>query len=63
MEYNISADDINRIFGLVEQQSRRIKMSDLIKMLKESGISVSNIVLFLKNLSIEDQIITRIISG
>jgi DNA helicase HerA-like ATPase len=62
-EYNISSEDIERIFGTIEQQGRRIKMAELIKMLKESGISVSNIVLFLKNLSIEDEKITRIISG
>lgn len=61
-EYNISVDDVNKIFDAIEAQQRRIKMSELIKMLKDSGISVSNIVLFLKNLSMEDQLITRIIS-
>jgi len=51
------------LFGYIEQNERKITMGELIKRLREANLSMDNTVLFLKNLSMDDQIITRIISG
>ncbi len=60
VEYNLTFEDIEKIFADIEQNGRRIKIDALVAMMKEGGISVSNIVLFLKNMGMEDQIISRI---
>jgi hypothetical protein len=63
IEYNIGQDGINEIFALMDSQSRKIRLLDFIKILRRSNISVSNTVTFLKSLSIDDQLITRIITS
>ncbi|HUY70208.1 MAG TPA: ATP-binding protein [Candidatus Baltobacteraceae bacterium] len=63
IEYNMSSDGIDEIFSMMNSQSRNMKMLDLVKELKKSGISIANIVAFLKSLSIDDPLITRIISS
>lgn len=63
IEYNVDGATIADIFTLMDQNNRSIRLLDFIKILKGSGISVSNMVTFLKGLSIDDQLITRIISN
>ena len=62
VEYNIALEDIERVFAEIEQNNRRIRIDTLVHHLKEAGISVSNTVLFLKNMGMEDEIITRIMA-
>jgi hypothetical protein len=61
IEYNITLQDIEKIFKEVEDNHRTIKIDVLVRLLKEGGISVGNTVLFLKNMGMEDQIIARIV--
>lgn len=63
IEYNVSGENITEIFGVMETQNRSIKLLDFLRMLKKSGTTVSNTVTFLKGLSIDDQLITRIIAS
>jgi DNA helicase HerA-like ATPase len=63
IEYNVGNDNISEIFAAMDLQNRSIMLLDFIRMLKKSGITVANTVTFLKSLSIEDQLITRIISS
>jgi hypothetical protein len=62
VEYNLTYEDIERVFAEIEQNSRKIRIDRFVQMLKEGSISVSNIVLFLKNMGMEDQMITRIVA-
>jgi hypothetical protein len=62
IEYNIGAENIAEIFSMMDNQNRSIRLLDFIRILKRSGISISNTVTFLKSLSIDDQLITRIIA-
>ena len=47
----------------MDSQQRGMKMLELIKNLNGMNVSVSNIVSFLKSMSIEDTLITRILSS
>ena len=47
----------------MDANARSMKLLDLIRMLRKSGITIGNTVTFLKSLSIDDQLITRIISS
>jgi DNA helicase HerA-like ATPase len=60
VEYNLTFEEIESIFADIEQNGRKITIESLVHLLKEGGISAGNIVLFLKNMGMEDQIITRI---
>ncbi len=62
VEYNLTYEDIDKVFAEIEQNSRKIKVDRFVQMLKEGSISVGNIVLFLKNMGMEDQMITRIVA-
>lgn len=62
IEYNIDGATIAEIFKTMDEGNRSLKLLDFIRIMKRSGISVSNTVTFLKGLSIDDQLITRIIS-
>ena len=62
IEYNIGSEDIDSIFSTLDQNERAIKMLDLINLFKEKNITSVNIIAFLKSLSIEDEITSRIIS-
>lgn len=63
IEYNVSLESIAEVFTIMDNQNRSIKLLEFLRMLKRSGISVSNTVTFLKSLSIDDQLITRIIAS
>ncbi len=63
LEYNIGSSSIAEIFDYMDKNGRAIKLLEFVRMLKGSGIGISNTVSFLKSLSIDDQLITRIISG
>jgi DNA helicase HerA-like ATPase len=63
IEYNVGNENINDIFKEMDATNRSMMLLEFIRMLKRSGITVSNTVTFLKSLSIEDQLITRIISS
>jgi hypothetical protein len=63
IEYNMGQESIDEIFSMMESHNRTIKLLEFIRILKKNGINVSNTVTFLKNLSIDDQLITRIISS
>ncbi len=62
IEYNIGSNEINAIFKILDYNQRSIKMLELIKLFKENNIAVENILSFLKSLSMDDAIITRILS-
>ena len=62
IEYNVPGDAITSIFGVMDSQARSIKMLDFVRQLKSGGVQTNDIVAFLKSLSIEDMLITRIIS-
>ena len=63
IEYNVPGDAITSIFGVMDSQARSIKMLDFVRQLKSGGVQTNDIVAFLKSLSIEDMLITRIISA
>jgi DNA helicase HerA-like ATPase len=63
IEYNVGTDNIIEMFKTMDANGRTVKLLDLIRMLRHSGITIGNTVTFLKSLSIDDQLITRIISS
>ncbi len=63
IEYNISMEGINEIFETMDAQHRTLKLLEFVRILEKNSIGMPNVVTFLKSLSIEDQLITRIISG
>ncbi|MEM0201626.1 MAG: ATP-binding protein [Candidatus Micrarchaeaceae archaeon] len=63
IEYNISTEAINSIFKVLNDQNRSSKILDFIRLLMSNGITTEDVVQFLKNLSIEDLLITRIMSS
>jgi type IV secretory pathway VirB4 component len=63
IEYNVPGDAITSIFSTVDSQGRSIKMLDFVRLLISGGAQTNDIVGFLKSLSIEDMLITRIISA
>ena len=62
IEYNLSGESIEKVFSEMDEQSRNVKMLDFINILSQNGVEASDIVLLLKGMSIEDSIITRIIT-
>ena len=63
IEYNISGQSIDSIFAKMDGEGRSIKMLEFVASLKEAEVTIANIVSFMKSLSIEDVLITRIISN
>ncbi|MDE1871082.1 MAG: ATP-binding protein [Candidatus Micrarchaeota archaeon] len=64
IEYNVGLEIINQIFSTMDMHDRTMKLLDFLRILKKSGgISISNTVIFLKSLGIDDQLITRIIAS
>ncbi len=63
VEYNIGAAAVNTIFESMDANDRSIKLLEFVRLLKESGISVSNTVAFLKSLGIDDRLITKTIAS
>jgi DNA helicase HerA-like ATPase len=62
INYNVSGDSINTIFTKLNSQNRSMNMSDFVKLLYANNLSINDIVSLLKSMSIEDILITRIIS-
>jgi DNA helicase HerA-like ATPase len=62
IEYNLTIEEIDKVLAEIEQNNRKVGVDVLVRQLREGGISVGNIVLFLKNMGMEDQIITRIMT-
>ncbi len=64
VDYGVSTEGISTIFGAFETSGRNMKMLEFMRMLRDTGgVSVENIVAFLKGMSIEDMIITRIVNS
>jgi type IV secretory pathway VirB4 component len=63
IEYNISGESIDKIFAAMDVEGRSMKMLDFVSELEHAGVTVNNIVTFLKSISIEDVLITRMISS
>ncbi len=63
IEYNVSSDGIDGIFANMDRAQRGMKMLELVMELAGMNVSVSNIVSFLKSMSIEDTLITRILAS
>ena len=62
IEYNMGGDTAKNIFSVFDSNQEQMKMLDFVRLLKSNGVQNTNIVSFLKGLSIDDVIITRIIS-
>ncbi len=62
IDYNISAENISALFAKLDAQGRTIKVTELLSTFKGYGMSQRTMVNFLKDLGLEDIIITRIIS-
>jgi hypothetical protein len=63
IEYNLSGDDIDAIFSVLDQNSRGSKIGDFINLLRAHNTRTEDIIAFLRNLSIPDQLITRIMTN
>ncbi len=63
IEINIGSEEINNIISEFDSHSRTMNMNEFANLLKRSKISNRDIVVFLKSLSIDDILITRIISN
>ncbi len=62
VDYNVTSDGITGILAYFDGNGRSMKMMEMLRMAKDvGGISNENMVAFLKSLSIEDMLITRII--
>ncbi len=62
IECNIRGDTVHDIFSAFDAGKEQMKMLDFVRMLKTDGVPNTSIVAFLKTLSIDDVIISRIIS-
>ncbi len=63
IEYSVDSDTIEGLFSMMNGQGRTIKMLDFVRELAKGGVSIANIVSFLKSLSLDDMLITRILSS
>ncbi len=63
IEYNVSAEAIDLVLKTMDSQNKSIKMQEFVRMLKANGVTTNDVVAFLKGLSIDDMLITRIISA
>jgi hypothetical protein len=63
IEYNVSGEAIDGMFTTMDSHQRSMKILELVRNLNSFNVSISNIVSFLKSMSIEDTLITRIISS
>ena len=62
IEFNVSTEGIDGLFALMDSQGKSMKMVAFVQQLKQNNVATSNIVAFLKSISLDDAIITRIIS-
>jgi hypothetical protein len=63
IEYNVSGEAIDAMFATMDSRQRSIDMLELVRNLSSTNVSISNIVSFLKSMSIEDTLITRILAS
>ncbi len=63
IEYNLTGEDIDSIFTALDQSNRSAKITDFIGMLRSHGTKTEDIISFLRNLSIPDPLIMRIMSN
>ncbi|MCL4371964.1 ATP-binding protein [Candidatus Marsarchaeota archaeon] len=63
IEYNVNVDSINKIFSTIDTEGRSLKILDFVRLMATNGVTNADIVSFLKSLSIDDMLITRIISS
>ncbi len=63
INYNISSDVINAVFADLDSKARNSKMLDFVSLLRSNGVSGQDIVSFMKSLSIEDMLISRIMQS
>ncbi|MGC8478600.1 MAG: ATP-binding protein [Candidatus Micrarchaeia archaeon] len=63
IEYNLTGEDIDAVFALLDQSNRSSKIIDFIGMLRSHGTKTEDIISFLRNLSIPDTLIMRIMSS
>ncbi len=62
IEYNIGGAIAKEVFASFDSSGRRMKVLDLVRLLKNRSVLNTDIVSFLKGLSIDDVIITRILA-
>ncbi len=62
IEFNISTENIDLLFSRMDSQGRSMKVVDFLHELRDSGVPNSIVVSFLKSMSLDDLLITRIIS-
>ncbi len=62
IEYGMLGGTTGSVFSAFDANNRRLKMLDFIRQLKSNGAANANIVSLLKSLSVDDTLITRIIS-
>jgi type IV secretory pathway VirB4 component len=63
IEYNVTGETIDNLFATMDSNRRTMKMLELVRSLNSVNVSITNIVSFLKSMSIEDTLITRILSS
>ncbi len=61
IDFNISSEGVDELFQRMDAQARTIKVIDFIQSLREKDVQSSIIIAFLKSLSLDDTIITRIV--
>ena len=62
IEFNITQDGVASLFEQIDSKGRRIGINAFAKELRDRGVTVENVVSFLKSMSLEDQMITRVIA-
>ncbi len=62
IDFNISSEGIDELIKRMDDSGRYMKMLDFIQELRSRDVTPSNIVEFLKSLSLDDILITRIMS-
>ena len=62
IEFNVTNDGVESLFKQMDNTGRRIGINAFAKELRDRGVTVENVVGFLKSMSLEDQMITRVIA-
>jgi DNA helicase HerA-like ATPase len=64
VDYNVSSEGVNATLSSFDSSGRSMKMLDMLRIVKDTGgITNENLVSFLKSLSIDDILITRILGS
>ncbi len=62
LQYSTTPESIEKLFSMIDAQQRFVKIVDLVSMLHDISIAKRDIISFLKDLGLDDAIISRIIS-